>query len=118
MLRGMTASEQRPDADVALGRVIHQAMWDQRITQTRLAVLLGIDQSTLSKKLRGERPWSVRELIDVADALHMDARDLLARMWPPDGPIFPPGNIDFHGSASYGVRHLPTRGNTPLARAA
>jgi transcriptional regulator with XRE-family HTH domain len=98
MLRGMTALGDRPDADVALGRVIHQAMWDQRITQTRLAVLLGIDQSTLSKKLRGERPWSVRELIDVADALRLDARELLARMWPPDEP---PRTINFHGSSLY-----------------
>jgi transcriptional regulator with XRE-family HTH domain len=94
----MTALGDGPDADVALGRTIHQAMWDQRITQTRLAVALGIDQTTLSKKLRGTRPWTVRELIDVADALHIDARELLARMWGPDNP---PRSINFHGSSLY-----------------
>jgi transcriptional regulator with XRE-family HTH domain len=117
----MTVATNRPDADKALGRAIHQAMWDQHITQLRLAEALGIDQSALSKKLRGLRPWLFAEFISCADLLGLDARDLLSQMWGPHDaptPTISPGNIDFHGSASYGVRHLPTRGNTPLARAA
>jgi len=44
-------------------------MWRTRVTQTRLAEVLGLDQSTLSKKLRGKRPWSVDELVRVAHVL-------------------------------------------------
>jgi transcriptional regulator with XRE-family HTH domain len=84
----MTTTYGAPAADEALGRAIHHAMWDRRVTQLALARELGIQQSTLSKKLRGERPWSVDELIKVADALHMDARDLLTNMWgPPKAPV-------------------------------
>ncbi len=75
----------RPSADEALGRIIHVAMWERRITQAVLAAKLGIDQTTVSKKLHGLRPWSVKELLDVADFLGMDARDLLGNMWGPQG---------------------------------
>lgn len=62
-------------------------MWDRRITQTMMAPALGLDQSTLSKKLRGVRPWSLVEAIRAADFLRMDVRDLLGTMWsPPSNP--------------------------------
>lgn len=44
-------------------------MWDRQITQSALAPQLGIEQSALSKKLRGHRGWSVAELIVTASAL-------------------------------------------------
>jgi hypothetical protein len=74
-------------SDQALGRAIHQAMWDRRVKQTELAPQVGLDQSTLSKKLRGERPWYFAEVISVADALRMNVLDLIGTMWGPDeGP--------------------------------
>jgi len=83
----MTALPTGMAADQAFGRAVHQAMWDRHITQKVMAPAIGLDQSTLSKKLRGIRPWSFKELLDVADFLKMDARDLLASMWGPgDGP--------------------------------
>src|SRR6266498_794804 len=86
-----------PSADEALGRIIHVAMWERRITQAVLAAKLGIDQTTVSKKLHGLRPWSVKELIDVADFLGMDARDLLGNMWGPGGipPISKKGTVAY-----------------------
>jgi transcriptional regulator with XRE-family HTH domain len=67
-------------------------MWDRRVDQKTLAIRLGITQSAVSRKLHGERPWSVDELIKVADFLGMDARDLLAAMWggPPSAPAGSP----------------------------
>lgn len=81
--------------DEALGRVIHMAMWERRVSQSALAPKLGMDQSTLSKKLRGLRPWEFSEFIAAADELHIDARDLLSGMWgPTDAPIsMPPVDV-------------------------
>ena len=53
-------------ADAAVGRRVHMLMWDRQLTQTALAPRLGIEQSALSKKLRGQRGWSVDELLAVA----------------------------------------------------
>ena len=44
-------------------------MWDRRITQTALGRAIGIDQSNLGKRLRGERGWSLDDLQAVARAL-------------------------------------------------
>jgi len=56
--------------DLEIGRRVHMLMWDRQIKQTTLAPMLGIEQSALSKKLRGQRGWSVDELITLADVLH------------------------------------------------
>jgi transcriptional regulator with XRE-family HTH domain len=61
------------------------AMFDKRMTQARLGAAAGIEQSLLSKKLRGLRPWTLAEMISVADALRVDARDLLSSMWGDPG---------------------------------
>lgn len=71
--------------DEALGRAFEQARWDRRISQTHMANKMGIDQSTLSRKLHGERPWTFAEMLAAADALLMDLRELLGGMW---GPTF------------------------------
>lgn len=44
-------------------------MWDRRMKQADLAEALGLQQSALSKRLRGERGWSVSELLTVARRL-------------------------------------------------
>ena len=117
----MTVAANRPDADTALGRVLHQAMWDQRVTQIRLAAELGIDQSALSKKLRGLRPWTFAEFIACADFLGVDARKLLTDMWGPDGrpgPSDPALTPPFRpGPPSY-IRPRHNRSTTVLALAA
>ncbi|WP_368874648.1 helix-turn-helix domain-containing protein [Microbacterium sp. GbtcB4] len=44
-------------------------MWDQQLTQTAFGARVGIDQSTLAKKLRGQRGWSLDEVATVAAEL-------------------------------------------------
>ena len=66
------------DADVlALCERIQALMWRRRLTQTALAPAVGVDQSVLSKKLRGQVPITVAELFRIADALRVDRGELL-----------------------------------------
>ena len=74
--------------DVAVGRRVHLMMWDQRITQTALGRQVGIDQSNLGRRLRGERGWSLDDLRAVAAALGTSMAYLLGESEKPhqDGP--------------------------------
>lgn len=63
------ATNQRRQTDAEVGRRVHMLMWDQGVTQTAFGKLVGIDQSSLAKKLRGQRGWSLDEVRDVAQAL-------------------------------------------------
>jgi transcriptional regulator with XRE-family HTH domain len=66
--------------DAMVGETLHMRMWQKKVPQTRLADRLGISQSTLSKKLRGQVKWSLDELYVVARALDVDVRDLLPHL--------------------------------------
>lgn len=52
--------------DYKIGARIHTLMWHAKVTQTNLAKLLGVQQSAVSKKLRGERSFSAEELLTIA----------------------------------------------------
>ncbi|HSU37665.1 MAG TPA: helix-turn-helix transcriptional regulator [Propionibacteriaceae bacterium] len=69
-------------ADALLGAKIHQTMFLKRMSQTKLAPKIGISQSVLSKKLRGQVPWSVTELLYAANALGVDPGELLPKVDP------------------------------------
>ncbi len=58
-----------PSLDTLVGRKVHMMMWDRRISQTALGRQVGIDQSSLSKRLRGERNWTLDDLRAVATVL-------------------------------------------------
>lgn len=64
-------------ADAAVGRRVHMLMWDRQVKQAELAMQLGIQQSALSKKLRGHRPWSLDELLTAARWLDTTAAYLI-----------------------------------------
>ena len=64
-----TAQSAEPSLDALVGRKVHMMMWDRRISQTALGKMVGIDQSSLSKRLRGERNWTLDDLRGVASAL-------------------------------------------------
>lgn len=64
---------------IELGAHIHQAMWSRRISQKQLADVLGIAQTGISTRLRGKVPFSVPELVVVAQALGLSPAELLAR---------------------------------------
>jgi transcriptional regulator with XRE-family HTH domain len=44
-------------------------MWDARLTQMELGERIGMDQSSLARRIRGERGWTPDQLVAVADAL-------------------------------------------------
>jgi len=57
-------------------------MFRKRVSQTKFAPSVGMSQSLLSKKLRGVVPWSVVELLLVANALGVDPGELLPKVDP------------------------------------
>lgn len=71
--------------DEEIGQRVHQLMLERGITQTRLAVLLGSTQATVSRKLSGERPWFADELAAVADALEVSVGALFGEPSRPAG---------------------------------
>ena len=82
----MTAATGRPRGltpDAAFGQAVNTVMFGAKLTQTRLAKQLGMHQTALSKKLHGERPWTLAEMIQVADIL----RELLGAMWNGPAPV-------------------------------
>jgi transcriptional regulator with XRE-family HTH domain len=77
------------DMDVRIGELVHQRMWKLRMTGLRLAEEMGVDQSGLSKRLRGERTWTAANLRDVARALGTSVAYLMGEVddveWAPSG---------------------------------
>ncbi len=63
------------------GARIHQLMWLRKIPQTRVAAVVGINQTTLSRKLRGRVSITIEELMTIARFLDVEPGDLL----PPTG---------------------------------
>lgn len=65
------------DYNAVIGERVHQLMWRQRRNQTDVAKQLGMAQSTLSRKLRGDRPWEINELYQLAEILEVGIFDLI-----------------------------------------
>jgi transcriptional regulator with XRE-family HTH domain len=62
--------------DEQLGEAVHRVLWRRHISQTDFARVLGITQSALSLKLRGQRPFFAQELRMVADVLEINLDEL------------------------------------------
>lgn len=58
-----------PIDDAFIGRRVHQLMWDKHMTQAELGASLGMDQSTVAKRLRGKVGWPATLLVRTADVL-------------------------------------------------
>lgn len=78
---------------------------EPRRTQAELAELLGIEQSAVSKKLTGRRPFFPHELYSIAEWLDRPLSDFLA----PSAEAFssPPDNGPGSGRNTHGYRQLP-----------
>lgn len=63
-----------------------EARKSQGLSQESLAEKLGRVQTFVSKYERGERRLDVVELLDVAEALQLDASDLIRQLLAMDGP--------------------------------
>lgn len=71
-------SEHPVDPQVQLGIVVKMVMRARdSMTQKQLAVLTGIEETRLSRLLRGLHELSIRELVAIADALKVEPKDLL-----------------------------------------
>lgn len=75
------------DVNVLVGELVHQHMWRGKVSQTRMAQILGIGQPAVARKLRGERPFSIDELLAVAEFLDLPITELL----PNEGSPRPAG---------------------------
>ncbi len=62
--------------DAQIGRRVFHLMWDQKITQTEMGRVLGVQQTALSKKLRGDRPWYSAEIVTAASVLGVSVAHL------------------------------------------
>jgi transcriptional regulator with XRE-family HTH domain len=65
------------ELDQHIGRKVRLALWDSRITQRQLAERLGVDETIVSKMLRGNRSWSISDLIETAEVVGVPVADLL-----------------------------------------
>ena len=79
--------------DAFIGRRVHLVMWDQKMSQTTLGSLLGIDQSTISKRLRGEVGWPATLVARTARVLNTTAAFLLGETDDPTLPAGPASNM-------------------------
>lgn len=67
----------RLNADGLVGQTVHLLMWHAGIPQRELATQLALNQSALSKKLRGRRSWTLDELLTTARVLHVPVSELM-----------------------------------------
>lgn len=105
-----TPQQNRRTFDEKLGDAIHQELWRRRIKQTEFAEqVLGITQSALSLKLRGQRPFFAGELSVIAAALGMDVSELV----PPVEVIEPPDPTPPGASAPTRTRTWDLRIKSP-----
>ncbi|MEN8675207.1 helix-turn-helix transcriptional regulator [Nocardioides sp.] len=62
----------------ALTSRLHEVMWRNRITQQQVAEVLGVTQTAVSKRLRGQTTLSLVEYLDMARCLGLSPVELLA----------------------------------------
>ncbi|WP_319458299.1 helix-turn-helix transcriptional regulator, partial [Mycobacterium sp. RTGN3] len=89
-------------SNVLIGAEVHRLMWVGRRTQAQLAEMLGVDQGSVSKRLRGKTEWAAWEVAVTAAWLGVEPADLI----PP---------IDLHpddGGDDDGGSSAPTRART------
>ena len=65
------------NVNVLVGELVHQHMWRGKITQTQIAHAIGVGQPAIARKLRGERPFTIDELLTVAAYLDLPITELL-----------------------------------------
>jgi hypothetical protein len=92
---------ERETMDALVGRRVFHEMWDRKLTQTAFAREIGIDQSGLAKKLRGQRGWSLDEVQRVARALSVSVSYLFGETEDPRP----------HGGGNGGLASRPGESN-------
>jgi len=80
---------QRGNLDYEVSRRVNMLMWERKTTQVKLAKQLGVGQSGLSKKVRGDVGWSVADLVAVSAALGTTVAYLVGETDEPHDPKSP-----------------------------
>ena len=63
--------------DTEVGAAIQSTTWRQRLTGRKLAANVGLGQSTLSKKMRGQVAWEASNICKVALATGVEPASFL-----------------------------------------
>ena len=81
--------------DEAVGRRIHALMWQQRIKNKDLAIMLDLEPTGISKKLRGTAKFSIEQLVIAAARLNTTVAYLVGEAENPHQ--FPGGGSSLPG---------------------
>lgn len=65
------------DLSIVVGHLVRNARLKKKISQEKLALICEIDRSYLGRIERGEVNLTVEKLYEIANALEVDAKDLL-----------------------------------------
>ena len=64
-------------ANAAVGSTVNQYLFEAGITRTKIAEVLEINQSAISKKLRGQTGWDAEDLATTAAFLGIEVADIM-----------------------------------------
>jgi hypothetical protein len=108
-----TSQAQEENVDAEIGFRVHTLMWERRITQSALGEKVGVGQSGLGRRLRGERKWTPAELRSVAQELGVTVGYLFGEEEPtiPAGPKGPLSDYSSDGSVISMFTRLPLAGS-------
>jgi len=76
----MTTVTTEQSVDIQIGERVHQMLFRKRLSQTKVAPKMGISQSVLSRKLRGEIIWTAEDVLAAAQILDVPVTALLPRL--------------------------------------
>ena len=89
----------KPNLAAEIGKRVHTLMWDKRVKNNALGVLLGIDSTAVGKKLRAEQKFSIEQLAIVADYLDTTVAYLVGETTVPTKPR-PVGPVELESTTS------------------
>ena len=69
--------------DETIGQNVHQLLFQRRRKQNELALVIGVQPTVLSKKLRGEVAWSARQVAAAAQFLAVEPGRLYEKVTEP-----------------------------------
>ena len=84
-LTAITSTEPQ-DHDARVGERVMMLLFRTKTSQTKLAMRIGLTQTALSRKLHGERKWTLDDLYSISDALGISIFDLLGNQKMPPTP--------------------------------
>ncbi|WP_112650296.1 helix-turn-helix domain-containing protein [Mycobacterium xenopi] len=84
------AADHMRQCNELIGERVHALMWRSRRTQKQLGAILGVDQGSISNRLRGKTNWTAVEIAVVARWLGVPVADLIPEV-DVDDPSGPSG---------------------------